>query len=147
MAVQKLRGLAAAKPVLLAGQEYYATDTNTLYIGKGDTTDSVIKQNPSKSDVGLGNVDNTSDASKPVSTAQQAALDLKLNANDVSVTNTRTPTNSTVNFLKVTGDIKQWLINHGFQSADQQIAPHVSLPNNFAIANTAGIYSWFYKLN
>jgi hypothetical protein len=30
-----------------------------------------------KSDVGLGNVDNTSDANKPVSTAQQAALDLK----------------------------------------------------------------------
>ena len=32
-----------------------------------------------KGDVGLGNVDNTSDANKPVSTAQQAALDLKLN--------------------------------------------------------------------
>jgi predicted flap endonuclease-1-like 5' DNA nuclease len=30
-----------------------------------------------KSDVGLANVDNTSDASKPVSTAQQTALDLK----------------------------------------------------------------------
>ena len=30
-----------------------------------------------KSDVGLGNVDNTSDANKPVSTAQQTALDLK----------------------------------------------------------------------
>lgn len=30
-----------------------------------------------KSDVGLGNADNTSDANKPVSTAQQAALDLK----------------------------------------------------------------------
>lgn len=30
-----------------------------------------------KGDVGLGNVDNTSDASKPVSTAQQAALDAK----------------------------------------------------------------------
>jgi hypothetical protein len=30
-----------------------------------------------KSDVGLANVDNTSDANKPVSTAQQAALDLK----------------------------------------------------------------------
>ena len=29
--------------------------------------------------VGLGNVDNTADADKPVSTAQQAALDLKLN--------------------------------------------------------------------
>lgn len=31
-----------------------------------------------KSDVGLGNVDNTSDASKPVSTATQSALDLKV---------------------------------------------------------------------
>lgn len=31
-----------------------------------------------KADVGLGNVDNTSDANKPVSTAQQTALDLKL---------------------------------------------------------------------
>ena len=30
-----------------------------------------------KNDVGLGNVDNTSDANKPVSTAQQTALDLK----------------------------------------------------------------------
>lgn len=32
-----------------------------------------------KGDVGLGNVDNTSDSAKPVSTAQQAALDLKAN--------------------------------------------------------------------
>lgn len=35
--------------------------------------------NVSKSDVGLGNVDNTSDADKPVSAATQAALDLKQN--------------------------------------------------------------------
>ena len=32
-----------------------------------------------KSNIGLGNVDNTSDANKPVSTAQQAALDKKVN--------------------------------------------------------------------
>src|SRR5574344_2265415 len=31
-----------------------------------------------KTDVGLGNVDNTSDANKPISTATQAALDLKV---------------------------------------------------------------------
>lgn len=31
-----------------------------------------------KADVGLGNVDNTADASKPVSTAQQTAIDLKI---------------------------------------------------------------------
>src|SRR5688500_13593977 len=30
-----------------------------------------------KADVGLGNADNTSDASKPISTATQTALDLK----------------------------------------------------------------------
>ena len=35
--------------------------------------------------VGLGNVDNTSDANKPVSTATQTALDLKLNLSDPSV--------------------------------------------------------------
>ncbi len=41
----------------------------------------------SKSDVGLGNVDNTSDASKPVSTAQQTALDLKQNLSAKDVAN------------------------------------------------------------
>jgi hypothetical protein len=38
-----------------------------------------------KGDVGLGNVDNTSDANKPVSTAQQTALDLKQNSADLGV--------------------------------------------------------------
>jgi hypothetical protein len=36
-----------------------------------------------KGDVGLGSVDNTADTAKPVSTAQQAALDLKRNSADV----------------------------------------------------------------
>jgi hypothetical protein len=38
-----------------------------------------------KSMVGLGNVDNTSDANKPVSTATQTALDLKLSLTDPSI--------------------------------------------------------------
>lgn len=37
-----------------------------------------------KDDVGLGNVDNTSDANKPVSTAQQTALNLKANSADLA---------------------------------------------------------------
>ena len=41
-----------------------------------------------KSDVGLGNVDNTSDASKPVSTATQTALDLKAPKADPTFTGT-----------------------------------------------------------
>lgn len=38
-----------------------------------------------KGDVGLGNVDNTSDANKPVSTAQAAAIALKIDANKFQV--------------------------------------------------------------
>lgn len=47
----------------------------------------------SRTNIGLGNVDNTSDADKPVSTSQQVALDLKADildpifSNDIEVTN------------------------------------------------------------
>ena len=44
--------------------------------------------NIDKNDVGLDQVDNTSDANKPVSSAQQAALDLKANQSDLDDTNT-----------------------------------------------------------
>lgn len=40
-------------------------------------------QATTKGDVGLGSVDNTSDADKPVSTAQQTALDTKVNFTDI----------------------------------------------------------------
>jgi hypothetical protein len=44
----------------------------------------------SKSDVGLGNVDNTSDLSKPISTATQSALDLKAPLASPALTGTPT---------------------------------------------------------
>lgn len=58
-------------------------------VPNGGTTDQVLKKNsntdqdtewhtPVKADVGLPNVDNTSDANKPVSTATQTALDAKV---------------------------------------------------------------------
>jgi hypothetical protein len=43
--------------------------------------------NLTKSDVGLADVDNTSDLNKPISTATQTALNLKLNASQVGVPN------------------------------------------------------------
>lgn len=52
------------------------TTSQVLYKVSGTDYDTGWKT-LAKSDVGLGNVDNTSDASKPVSTAQQAALDAK----------------------------------------------------------------------
>lgn len=44
--------------------------------------------NITKSNIGLGNVDNTSDSNKPISTSQQAALDSKQNITDNSLTTT-----------------------------------------------------------
>lgn len=52
-----------------------------------NTTHRGLTNNPhstTKAQVGLGNVDNTSDADKPVSTAQQQALDLKTDKSTLS---------------------------------------------------------------
>jgi hypothetical protein len=49
-----------------------------------------------KTHVGLGNVDDTSDANKPVSTATQTALDLKANLSSPTFTGTVTSTNNLV---------------------------------------------------
>ena len=46
-----------------------------------------------KSQVGLGNVDNTSDADKPISTATQEALDLKVSSDTTGVTGADQVTN------------------------------------------------------
>ena len=59
----------AVQPAAIAN---FVPDTRTV-AGKPLTADVTL----ARGDVGLGNVDNTSDAAKPVSTAQQSALDLK----------------------------------------------------------------------
>lgn len=60
----------------LAGIEAGA-QVNTITGIKGDSESSYRtgQVNITKANIGLGNVDNTSDANKPVSTAQQAAID------------------------------------------------------------------------
>ena len=74
---------------------HFGLDTdNKLKVGGwslGANAYSIYHENnkPTKADVGLGNVDNTSDAAKPVSTAQATALALK--ANTASPTLTGTP--------------------------------------------------------
>lgn len=84
------------------------SDTSLNYIHNGGTagtmldwtqlqvpTDTVLSVNSqtgtvvlTKIDVGLSNVDNTSDANKPVSTAQQTALDSKASTNSPTLTGT-----------------------------------------------------------
>jgi hypothetical protein len=59
-----------------------------------------------KADVGLGNVDNTSDASKPVSTAQQSALDLKANLAGPTFTGTVNCANLTASALITAANVR-----------------------------------------
>jgi hypothetical protein len=54
-----------------------------------------------KADVGLTDVDDTSDEDKPISIATQTALDDKADSNDARFTNTRIPTDDTTSTIKV----------------------------------------------
>jgi hypothetical protein len=74
----------ANKPISTATQTALNAKENTVTAGtigqyyRGDKTWQVLD----KAAVGLGNVDNTSDLNKPISTATQDALDLKANSNN-----------------------------------------------------------------
>jgi hypothetical protein len=87
-------GLAASKQDTLVSNTNIKTINSTSVLGSGNiSVEPVITATTSadyyrgdktfatlnKSAVGLGNVDNTSDANKPVSTATQTALDAKTN--------------------------------------------------------------------
>ena len=58
------------------------TDTYTITFTDTTTTTFIVKNGaiPTKVDLGLGNVDNTADLDKPISTSTQTALDTKLNS-------------------------------------------------------------------
>lgn len=70
-----------------------------------------------KTDVGLGNVDNTSDANKPISTAQQTALDTKVDKNAAITGATKT---------KVTYDAKG-LVTAGADATTTDISEGTNL--------------------
>jgi hypothetical protein len=76
---------------LLATKEYADTAESDAITAAGTAADTKISTAVAaltKSSVGLGNVDNTTDANKPVSTATQAALDLKANLEGPTFTGT-----------------------------------------------------------
>lgn len=67
-----------------------------------------------KVDLAINNVDNTSDANKPVSTATQTALDAKQDENGVDTTIWRVVNTSSVNINPVVGDNKKmWVVTLG----------------------------------
>ncbi len=65
----------------LDGKEPLIADGTTSDYWRGDKSWQVLD----KTAVGLSNVDNTSDANKPISTATQTALDLKTNKSEVEI--------------------------------------------------------------
>lgn len=91
------------KPISTATQTALNGKENTIVAGttsqyyRGDKTFQTLD----KAAVGLGNVDNTSDANKPISTATQAAL----NGKQDTLTNpvTGTGTNNQIAFFNTTG--------------------------------------------
>lgn len=93
------------------GTLYFPTDSNAIIlngkvVGQQDTVTSVAGKTGAitlaKSDVGLGNVDNTSDASKPVSTAQATAIADAKAAGTTAQTNLSTHINNKSNPHDVT---------------------------------------------
>jgi hypothetical protein len=92
-AISQYPDVASFPPVGSTNALYYAADTGNLYIWNGSAYEEasnapVTSVNTyigdvvlDKSDVGLSNVDNTSDADKPISDATQDALDLITNVN------------------------------------------------------------------
>ena len=89
-----------------------------------------------KGDVGLGNVDNTSDVNKPVSTATQTALNLKVDGNSAITGATKT---------KITYDSKG-LVTAGADATTSDIADstnkrYITDANLVVIGNTSGTNS------
>ena len=75
--------------------------------GDAETEYRLGQVNITKANIGLGNVDNTADSAKPISTAQQTALDLKVDKsvyNEFSTSTSTTITNHT-NRIKAIEDL------------------------------------------
>jgi hypothetical protein len=111
-------GLAASKQDTLVSGTNIKTLEGQSLLGSGNI-DLV------KGDVGLGNVDNTSDANKPVSTATQTALDAK--TNKLITTNRQT-----ASYTLVAGDADK-LVEMNVGSAN-----NLTIPLNSSVAFATG---------
>jgi hypothetical protein len=99
--------LAGKQATLVSGTNIKTIEGQSL-VGSGNI-------DLSKSDVGLGNVDNTSDANKPISTATQTAL----NAKQATLTLTTTGSSGAATLVGATLNIPQYSGGGGISDGDK----------------------------
>lgn len=104
--------------------------------GGGGAVDSVNGQTGvvvlTKSDIGLGNANNTSDANKPVSTAQQTALDLKADLASPALTGNPTAPTQTL------GDNSTKIATTEYVDDSIAAAAPTGLANTFDLFDASG---------
>jgi hypothetical protein len=81
-----------------------------------------------KGDVGLGNVDNTSDANKPVSTATQTALDLKATIDSPTFTGTPTLPTGTIATTQTATDNTTKVATTAFVTTADNLKANIASP-------------------
>ena len=103
----------ATQTALNAKEDSITAGTTSQYF-RGDKTFQTLNKNA----VGLGNVDNTSDINKPVSTAQQIAIDAKVE-NNLTASTTVAPSKTAVNtaLAQIDADNKEYANNQSIINA------------------------------
>jgi hypothetical protein len=124
--IQIRRGLASewssANPILALGEQGLETDTRKTKFGDGITAYNSLPYSVDKSQIGLSNVDNTSDANKPISVATQSALDLKANSSDVDASLSLKADASSVYTKSETDSIASSTLSSANSYADTKVA-------------------------
>lgn len=98
-----------------------------------------------KADVGLSNVDNTADSSKPVSTAQQTALDLKANLASPTFTGTPSLPTGTTGVTQTVGDNSTKLATTAYVKTAVDAIGGVTVLKGSTTMNATEAYTTKYK--
>ena len=129
--------------LIKTGTDNYQVEWQTLVGGgsgglasvNGDTGPDVVLD---KADIGLSNVDNTSDLAKPISTATQTALNLKANLASPALTGAPTAPTPSIGDNSTRIATTAWVLAElsGTGSTYPEVANYAALPGSPAAGDT-----------